>query len=347
MPAADLYAVDTHGELAWAVGYWGTVLRSSDGGRSWSHQPTPAAETLYAVSFADESHGWAVGANGVVLRSTDGGRSWTRQTISLPDEFEGQRVWDASFFDVCSVSASEAWIVGDFGMVLHTTDGSDWARIAIAEEIFGDENIPDRILNAVFFPDREHGWITGEFGTALRTTDGGQTWLGERTFEGAVEDIYLMDVAVDAAGQAVADGAGGVVIASSDGGASWKSVSVPTTAGLFGVAMREAHVLLVGDRGVIFASRDRGATWFEPVRPRLFNWLRSVVFSEDGQALAVGEQGVILVSSDAGESWEQSAGQRPTPLEGVSVPSSGGATRPERERLDQSGAAQVDSGDAP
>ena len=83
LPEASLYAVTVRGQNAWAVGYWGTILHSSDGGRSWSQPDSPTAKTLFGISFADDKTGWAVGADGTILRSSDGGDSWTAQAVEL------------------------------------------------------------------------------------------------------------------------------------------------------------------------------------------------------------------------------------------------------------------------
>jgi photosystem II stability/assembly factor-like uncharacterized protein len=321
IPEPDLFAVALRGNQAWAVGYWGSVLRSEDGGATWSDVSTPTDATLYDVAFADENHGWAVGAGGTLLRTTDGGRSWTPSDATVVDPFDGsQRPLDSSLFGVAAVSPTEAWAVGDFGVVLHTLDGSAWSGVPIPQEAFGDDNIPDRIFNAVKFTNRDEGWIAGEFGTTLRTADGGETWVGQREIQGAIDDIYLFDVAANGAGDALASGVGGVAIGSRDGGSVWANLRVPTTAGLFGTALDGERGLLVGDRGVLMVSRDGGSSWHEPARPRSFNWLRGVAFGPDGLALAVGEGGLILRSTDGGESWERAMGHAPPPASGVSVP---------------------------
>jgi photosystem II stability/assembly factor-like uncharacterized protein len=329
LPEPDLYAVDAHGSHAWAAGYWGAILRSADGGESWEHVATPTDESLYDISFADEQNGWAVGEAGTLLHSRDGGRSWRALEVSVPDPFDGtSRPLDASLFGVAGVSATEAWAVGDFGIVLHTLDGDHWKLAPLAEGTYGDENIPDRILNAVHFSDRATGSIAGEFGTALRTSDGGETWIGEREIRGAIDDIYLFDIGSNGSGWSVAGGAGGAAIGTRDDGAVWDVLDVPTTAGLFGVAVAGDRGILVGDRGVLLLSRDAGLSWSEPERPRLFNWLRGAAFGADGLAYVVGERGLILRSSDGGESWERRAGHEPSPEKGVSVPDPGGPTRP-------------------
>lgn len=335
VPEADLYDVDAHGDMAWAVGYWGTVLRSADRGKSWSHVSTPTDAALYAVSFANESDGWAVGAKGALLRTTDGGLTWEALRASVVDAFEGERPLDSPLFDVSAVSSHEAWVVGDFGVILHTLNGRDWRQVVISEETFADDNLPDRIFNAVHFIDRSHGWIAGEFGTVLRTADAGKTWVGERVLHGAVSDVYLMDIAANADGTAVAGGIGGVVIETSDGGATWYTAEIATRAGLFGTARLDSRAIMVGDRGVIFISRDGGKTWSEPKRPRLFNWLRGSAFGPGGFAYIVGEHGLVLLSEDAGESWARSAGHEPPPLEGISVPDPARTTEPGREDTDR------------
>jgi len=321
LPDPDLHAVALRGQRAWAVGYWGTILRSTDGGQSWSYTESPTDAPLYDVSFADDDHGWAVGATGTLLRSTDGGQTWTPTSVTVTDPFDGSaRELDATLFGVAAVSPREAWAVGDFGAVIHTVDGENWTAQVITPEELADENIPDRIFNSVHFSDSERGWITGEFGTTLRTTDGGQTWIGEREISGAIDDIYLFDIAPNGNGWTVAGGVGGVAIATSDAGTAWQAMDVPTTAGLFGAAVRGERGVLVGDRGVLLVSADAGASWRTPERPRSFAWLGGAVFGDNGLVLAVGEGGIILRSTDGGETWQRAMGHEPPPAAAVSVP---------------------------
>lgn len=335
LPDPDLYEVDVVGDMAWAVGYWGAVLVSEDGGESWSPASTPVDETLFSVSFADARHGWAVGDGGVILRSTDGGRSWTRQEPVVTDTFGEEAALRSDLFDVVAVSSDTAWVVGDFGVVLRTTDGRTWEQIRIPEEDLADENLPDRIYNGVDFTDPEHGWVAGEFGTVLRTTDGGETWVGERTFEGVPNpELYLFDV--DAAdGAALSAGVGGSLITTEDRGRTWSNADPPTTAGLFSVASCGDRAIAAGDRGVLLVREGADGSWRSPERPRLFNWLAGSA-CEGELAFAVGQNGLILRSVDGGERWVQQFGREPPPLEGVSVPDPGKSTEPTHEHLPES-----------
>ena len=303
LPEASLYAVTAHGTNAWAAGYWGTILTSSDGGRTWTQPDTPTAKTLFGISFADDKSGWAVGASGTILRSTDGGKTWAEQKVEITDEMGQSAPIDVNLFGVAALSPTEAWVVGDLGMVLRTRDGEKWEKVTFDAATYGDDNVPERLLNAVVFTSPTEGWIGGEFATLLHTTDGGQTWVGTREIVGAPADLYVFNVGGTAGGPAAAVGLAGSVLVTSDEGKTWQSRSVDTTAGLFAVAWKGDHGIAVGDRGVLWTTNDGGQSWTDAKRPKLFNWLAGATFNGDGQAIVVGERGIVLRSEDGGASW--------------------------------------------
>ncbi len=321
MPDAHLYGVAIEGQRAIAVGYWGTILFSDDGGKSWAFAPTPTPRTLFGVSFADAQNAWAVGDHGVVLRSRDAGKSWTLVPVEATDEFGDFGPLTAVLFDVSAVGPEEVWISGDFGALIHTTDGgATWDRLLLPEEVFGDGYLADRLFNGIEFEGPEQGWIAGEFATGLRTLDGGKTWTNREEIVGAIPDIYLFDIG--ASGEnAVAGGVGGVVLYTRDNGKVWTAAEdVPTTAGLFTAALRGNRAILAGDRGEVVATRDRGDTWFQPKRPKIFNWFGGAAFGEDGLALIVGERGAIIRSTDGGDSFVEVQGAEPALTGAISVP---------------------------
>jgi len=51
----------------WAVGRSGTILRSSDEGRTWIPQESTTKQNLYSLNF-NKKIGWVVGGAGVALR---------------------------------------------------------------------------------------------------------------------------------------------------------------------------------------------------------------------------------------------------------------------------------------
>lgn len=59
-----------------AVGTWGNIATSSDGGFTWTLQPAVTPQTLRGVWFVSGTTGWAVGDGATVLRTTDAGATW-------------------------------------------------------------------------------------------------------------------------------------------------------------------------------------------------------------------------------------------------------------------------------
>ena len=74
----------------WLWVEYGIILRTTNGGTTWTQQTSEATEWLCGVSFADLDNGTAVGGNlllpsyGIILRTTNGGTNWTLQTSEQP-----------------------------------------------------------------------------------------------------------------------------------------------------------------------------------------------------------------------------------------------------------------------
>ena len=51
----------------WAVGDFGTIVHTTDGGANWNTQVSGTGSTLLGVSFVDASNGWAVGTVGTIV----------------------------------------------------------------------------------------------------------------------------------------------------------------------------------------------------------------------------------------------------------------------------------------
>ncbi len=57
----------------WIAGSGGTILSTSDGGKSWSLQASGTNVDLQSVFALDARTAWVVGANGTVLATATGG----------------------------------------------------------------------------------------------------------------------------------------------------------------------------------------------------------------------------------------------------------------------------------
>jgi photosystem II stability/assembly factor-like uncharacterized protein len=157
------FADPDHG---WAAGGPGYILRTSNGGDTWTEQDT-GSSYLEGVFFIDANEGWCVGSDGKVLHTTDGGAVWQDQDSGTTADF------NSVFF----TDADTGWIAGvDYALfrpvVMQTRDGGDsWQP---QDTGTGDAEI---VLTDVHFVDPNHGWAAGfafpDIGVMLHTENGG------------------------------------------------------------------------------------------------------------------------------------------------------------------------------
>lgn len=120
------FSDDQHG---WAVGHWGVVLQTGDGGETWRVQRTDSHvdRPLFAVHFFDANHGVAVGLWSLVLVTADGGVHW--QTVDLPPPEGGQRA-DLNLLGLFADARGRVFAPAERGMVLRSEDrGLHWSYL--------------------------------------------------------------------------------------------------------------------------------------------------------------------------------------------------------------------------
>ncbi len=203
------------------------VLTTADGGRHWrSSALMKTPHDLNAIASPDAQHLWAVGSSdpasgtpGAIIASRDGGATWSVQK-SDPG---------VSYRSVAFSDAHNGWAVGHGGaqgsgsVIAHTTDGgATWtvSRLAAVDALL-----------SVTCSDAEHAWAVGDaYGgssaTIASTRDGGRTWNVRRLHLAAGDPKRFSLMAVTCADASHIWAAGttqqaGIVIASSDGGATW------------------------------------------------------------------------------------------------------------------------------
>ena len=99
-------------DIGYIVGFSGSILKSEDGGLSWSIQRdgnrlTVSDKPFRSVFFADEAKGFIVGDSGLCWMTTDGGDNW-RSITNLPNRH---------FYDVF-IQNEKIYIVGDQGTLI-------------------------------------------------------------------------------------------------------------------------------------------------------------------------------------------------------------------------------------
>jgi PKD repeat protein len=99
-------------QTGWAVGAFGTVLKTIDGGINWETQLSVGSFDLKDVHFIDNLTGWIVVASddwiSEIFRTSDGGMTWQQQS------FESIGYFSAIYF----ANSQIGWAVGWSGTII-------------------------------------------------------------------------------------------------------------------------------------------------------------------------------------------------------------------------------------
>lgn len=297
-PASSQPSPPTPGKLVVAVGARGAILTSTDEGRHWRRFRYPTGDVLCAVDFADARSGWAVGSGGLILHTADGGRTWVPQRSG----FEGT---DVSLTGVSCASTSDVWAVGD--RVLHTIDGgAHWRRVSTAAGS-GTEVLRDSSA-AIASAHENDGWAGGY--QVVGTHDGGAAWSVAWAFHPdrlALNPRQLTCADSDHVWAAGGIGTGrvGAILASSDGGATWRQqLRTPDQVGDLCCSDADHVWAIDGER--VYRSSDGGRHW-RSRRAAPGSALAAIAFSNarDGWLVTEGDRPAIYVSHDGGATWRR------------------------------------------
>src|ERR1700733_6359797 len=113
----NLSAVTFDGATGYAVGNFGTVLRSADGGQTWTGLPSGTTSDLSIVQELDPNT-VIVGGSCALRESTDGGTTFTAMPINPSDTICSSDLAAVSFS-----SATTGYVLLQSGQVLFTTNG--------------------------------------------------------------------------------------------------------------------------------------------------------------------------------------------------------------------------------
>ena len=319
------------------------ILKTTDGGETWTDFPSPVAHTLDGIFFVNEKTGWAVGGHSV-LSTTDGGDNWAVQTF---DELP----WDWWFGEVVFGDASHGWIVGMGGAVLRTENGgSTWSPLDAESPldfygvcspdpstawVVGGGRYPSsgnaiqrttdggatwsseiegttRTLNDASFADPNYGWAVGEEGAIVATTDGGDTW----TVQSSGTDTRLTDVCAVDATHAWAVGQENVILATTDGGATWLPQVSSMNTEFQGVTFVDATTGWVVGRDGVLCTTDGGQVWNTCYSAPLA-WLVGVSFVDANRGWAVSSYGLVFSTTDGGQTWSSRVVAQDVPLRAI------------------------------
>src|SRR5207247_1709239 len=116
----------------------------------------------------------------------DGGKTWRARKVAMEADIAGGEslaAADPILYDVKFVDATNGWIVGEFGKIMHTADGGEtWHEqektLMEGTGIFDPLDLPT--LYGLYAKDQQQALAAGLEGHIARTSDGGQRWSFEQ-----------------------------------------------------------------------------------------------------------------------------------------------------------------------
>lgn len=292
------------------IGYYARgVLRSTDGGRTWSGAEFPArSESFVETRLVAANDGTAFAALGIAVeRSTDGGRTW-EHLAGVP---AGLR---ATALAVSPDFAADGVVLagGDYShryLIRSADRGATWQVVFDASGVEGASDVGAIAFSPRFARDGVvYAWL--QDGGLLVSTDGGYTWMLRA---GEQKGYYGQSLVVTPDGDRLLLGAlYGSVLMSDDRGQTWTDLGdripgdrVWSTDLLFDDA---GMLYLSTDQGV-YRSADAGGSWQRasaglPIDEQsgLPKEVRALAVS-GGMLYAVLRQGGVFASADRGATW--------------------------------------------
>lgn len=268
----------------WVAGDGGLVMRTRDGGRTWTRQTVETRQSFNDVYFRNEEDGYLLAAS-QIFTTEDGGETWSPSARFYAETFGAE----PELYSVRFTSKRRGWIVGSLSrgenvidsLVLSTDDGgASWQRKRVP--------VRDELIHLDFDGDKR-GWVVGSGGRILHTRDGGGTWAVQDSNTSAA--LYHVEFQGDERGWAV--GERGTILRTEDGGQTWRAVPPRVRTTLLSVKfVNKEEGWAVGRGGVILRTDDGGTTWKQQesnTRQHLY-----ALFFDKKVGFAVGADGLVL-----------------------------------------------------
>ncbi|MFK3800183.1 MULTISPECIES: WD40/YVTN/BNR-like repeat-containing protein [unclassified Pseudomonas] len=259
----------------WIVGHGGVVLRSQDGGESWTRQMDGLSLAQLLVRASQERQ-----------QSKD----------ADPDELEREAKAaqlmvkdgpDKPFLDVHFVNERTGYIIGAYNLILRTDDGGKtW------QPWQSHVDNPMGLHLYAIGGGAANLYLVGEQGSVFRSSDDGGTFVAlETPYQGSYFNLL-----VDSNDQLIIAGLRGSAYRTDDSGTNWTRIDIPSGASITGsVQLKDGRLVLVNQSGQLLVSQDKGNS-FQLSPLKQLSPLAGVTQSADGSLIVVGVRGVTTIS---------------------------------------------------
>lgn len=285
-----LFLVDAvSSQVAWVAGGIEVLLRTIDGGTTWSNVWNSDEVGIYCVEALGANTA-LVGAymNNVtyIYRTNNGGASWTKV---YEQATEGAFIKYITMFNY-----SEGIAIGDplngAWSVLKTTDGGiTWQQMPGAP---AGENGEWNARTGVIWLNHLEGWF-GVYNRpkAFHTTNGGTSW--NEVSSSPLSHVRTIDFNRNQVGVGLA-ASDNYMAKTTNNGASWQEITPPATGIVFHIVYHQNAFWAVIDN-LVYKSTGNGSSW--DLQTSSSGFLRYISFTSDqsgSYGWAVGDNGTIL-----------------------------------------------------
>jgi len=297
----DLTGVDVLGKRAYAVGGFGTVLRSDDGGASWVGLRSGTTTDLNNVQ-AITAQSVVVSGGCEIRRSDDSGRTFRWLALAAGPAC-GDGVQAVAF-----PTTSVGYVMTLDGGIRATADGGRSferrTRVPAARPRMRNQGVVADATD-LLFTGPATGLATTRDGRIFRTTDGARTWTPVVAEGAPLNGLTFLD-----AETGFAVGGGRRALKTVDGGRTWSPVSLSgaPAVDLGSISCADQQTCLIVPALPEFAfddptdyalrTTDGGAT-ARTISPSRLG-LSAADLDSSGRAVAVGVAGMIAASENLG-----------------------------------------------
>lgn len=256
-------------------GQQGLLLKTIDGGQTWTTISTGVKATFNSIWFTDNNTGYISNDAGSLLKTFDQGATWNIiftnsgnvPKIIFANSLVGYAILDKG--------------IGNY-LIIKTTDGGNhWAIVSQHQwKIYGlDVLSPDTVFMSVFDDPNLSGEIWASY-------NGGSSWnlLQSGDFDPscikALSKLNILEGTYDS-----------FIYTTTDGGISWDTHSVPGTVYNDMAFVSDVTGWMAGEN--IVKTTDDGNSWTVEVPFSYNRFFRSIKFPSGDTGFAVGDSGII------------------------------------------------------
>ncbi|MCW3125904.1 MAG: glycosyl hydrolase family protein [Bacteroidetes bacterium] len=270
---------DSVGYICGGTRYFiGILLRTTDGGHTWSAPDSVIPKALYSMTFFSAQEGLTAGFDGYVAYTNDSAKTFSSgQYTNLP-------IQHMSFINR-QKGVAACGLGYRYGSVYNTSDGGHtWSQV------YSDAM---HAYNGAAYIDDSTALVCG-YGTILRSHDGGATFTVVKENGEIYQEMKYIN------GICYAVGYQGEVIRSDDRGSTWRIVRAgnglfSSADHLFGVDFTdENNGYAVGESGLMVHTSNGGQDW-QTVRAFTSERLRSVHMFSATSGIVAGADGKVYL----------------------------------------------------